>query len=339
MYAMSRALKAYGRGNFEILSVDIAKYFGSIPEEGRRRMMSALWIPEVSKDYVVDSMIMPHYDTKDGKYHLWPEGKAASEGCVLLPLLANMYLFSFDNAMIVHGIIFCRFADNLDFFLPKGGVDMNTFVEDYVQPYMPQGVHVHTMTRPDKTRILRKSKEKSKDGASLGCYVNGAANMINVILAYKEGEQPHGPTTYKPPEFNTPILDKFTDEWHHSFPTCPRPEHITRASFYLNDNEELMLGIHFEDGGDVYTSDPHNIAITLATDCKVDVDEIKMRTDSVYVTSSEFSEAMHNRIERAIRRWTYHYKNPVGNSQAEHKALLDKVWFDETFGVKHVYNL
>jgi len=339
MYAMSRALKAYGRGNFEILSVDIAKYFGSIPEEGRREMLSTLWIPRASKDYVVDSMIMPYLDTKDGKYQLWPIGKASSEGSVLLPLIANMYLFKFDDTMNALGVIYCRFADNLDFFLPRDGVNMDTFVEDYVQPLMPKGVTVHTMHRPDKTRILRKSKKDSKAGASLGCYVNGAANMINVILAYKEGEQPHGPPIHAPVNYNTPILDKFTDDWHHSFPTCPRPHHITTASFYLNENEELILGIHFDDGDDVYTSDPHDIAVTLATDCKVDVDEIKMRVDSAYDTNAQFSEALHNRIERAIRRWSYHYKNPMVNSPTEQKAILNKVWHDEMFGVRHIYNL
>jgi len=158
---LSKATTAYGIDGYDMFSVDVAKYFGSIPEVARREMTAALWIATSHKEYIVNNMIMPYYDTKDRKFHLWEKGKASSEGSVLLPTLANMYLFKYDGMLKGLGVVFCRYADNMVFALPKAGLrhlpwhlEASEFLNLYIQPHMPPGVRVHDLSRPEKTHII-----------------------------------------------------------------------------------------------------------------------------------------------------------------------------------------
>jgi len=260
MSFMSRAIAKYGPGNYELLSVDIAKYFGSIPEDGRRALTAALWIPRTYQEYIIDNMTCPYYDSKDKKFHLWPEGKASSEGSVLLPTLANMYLFKYDCMLKGLGVIFCRYADNMVFALPTAGLrslpwhlPAAEFIDMYIQPHMPKGVVVHRLDKPAKTHII--------DGhLELGIYLDPKATGLDVVMRYGD----RTPEELDRILYKTPILSKFVKEWHTSFPGVKPCLHNFRAQRHLNDAGQEILRIQLDVDAPMVYADRHEVTNVLS---------------------------------------------------------------------------
>jgi len=240
MQFLSQAISKYGVGNYELLSVDIAKYFGSIPESSRRKLTASLWIPRQYQDYIIDNMTVPYYDSKDKKFHLWPEEKASSEGSVLLPTLANMYLFKYDSMLKGLGVIFCRYADNMVYALPKVGLrslpwhlPAAEFMDKYIAPHMPPGVKIHRLDRPEKSHVISGHLE-------LGIYLDPGATTVDAVMNYGNRiPEPRDITKFK----SSPILARFIDDWHKSFPPIAPIQHAFTSQMHKNDIGQEILSI------------------------------------------------------------------------------------------------
>jgi hypothetical protein len=358
---LQRAIKAYGRDNYELLSVDVAKYFGSIPEDGRRKIAASFWIPTPYRDYIVDNMCMPFYDTADGKLKLWPENKAASEGSVLLPIIANLYLYQTDTKLNTLGIIFCRYADNLCIALPKRSIKglpwhgpAETFIQRVLQPNMPPGVTLHTLERPEKSHIIKGHLE-------LGVYLDPHSTSLQAIMQYKQGESPHEPEDNDAPLKVTkhlPLTEKFTEEWHQSYPQQSLAQSAIYTEQYYNSGQELIYSVFTDvaEHAEGVRADPHEIvAATNRITKEEDLDKAFRELRSI-VKSNKVCDRMDRAIERVehhIRKYALHGFSPrqtvdyvlkshllTGTARYDYllkvyqsKKHLEKVWKQELYGV------
>jgi len=325
---IARAIKAYGVGNYDILSADIAKYFGSIPEAGRRNIISALWIPTQHRDYLLDNMTCPFYDVKTRKFHLWPVGKASSEGSVVLPVIANMYLFNFDRHLQSVGIVFCRYADNLLFALPKRGLrgipwhgELENFVEMNIQPYMPPGVTVYTTARPDKTREVKPGQ------LELGVYLNPHATTVDAVMQYAQGERHVDATRITElvkTRFITPNLNRFEEEWRKPYPTHEALPYGFRSSLHYNSGDQLILSVLLNTGYKDVRADPHDISHKLSENMPNSLAELGDTLDRLQ-NSTVLHTAVAQRLDRAYNRILAVYKRVLRESRLSPAKVVHRL--------------
>jgi hypothetical protein len=366
---ISRAISTHGENNYELFSVDIAKYFGSIPEVSRRQMMSSIYMPKAHKDYVVNSMIMPFYDAKSKRFEMWPKGSASSEGSVLLPTIANMYLHKYDQGVKGLGLVFCRYADNMVFALPKAGMqgipwdtnNLSRFVETNIQQQMPLGITVHSLNRPEKTHLIKPGT------LELGVYLQPEANTIDAVMTYGDGcrnqveveEYSKRIIGYK-----TPILDRFIKEWHKSYPPVPSIKHAFNVETYYNSGDELILSIQLHTDRPRRRADPHDVARVLSYETPRSLTDLTGIIESVLVQAQNNPKTV-DRINKAIQRvcivyrrvirearmnqrQRLHYLNELKSltNQLEHEELFERVgerypqilkaWKQELYGIDKV---
>lgn len=149
--ALAELVAALEAGYTQIVDADILDCFGSIP-----------WTPlkeEVARE-VGDPKVLElvkaflEAEVMEGLQHWQPE-EGTPQGAVLSPLLANIYLHSFDEEMTRAGYKLVRYADDF-VILCRTSQEAEQAREKARQTLKDMGLQLH----PEKTRLVDATKER-----------------------------------------------------------------------------------------------------------------------------------------------------------------------------------
>lgn len=130
-----------------LVDADIKSFFDTIPHNQLKKKLKA-FVKDRPTQRLMELWIA------QGTHHssLLGTSRGISQGAILSPLMCNVYLHSFDQALAKNNIPFVRFAD--DFLLFSSSKEQATAAQAFAGKILKQlGLQYH----PKKTRIVRSS--------------------------------------------------------------------------------------------------------------------------------------------------------------------------------------
>lgn len=128
---LGKAIRKYGTDGFNLLDTDFRKYYDSIPHSGLRTILRKLGMKGINWKYLTSSLTASVISSKEmvsrakGKIEgamgerCYQPIMGTPQGCVISPLLANLYGNSLDRGLEARKLPFLRYADNLLVAYPK----------------------------------------------------------------------------------------------------------------------------------------------------------------------------------------------------------------------------
>lgn len=181
---LGRAVIKYGTDGFNLLDTDFRKYYDSIPHSGLRTVLRRIGMRGRNWNYLCSSLTAPIRSSKgmveraQGKIE-GPMAKAVyvptqgtPQGCVVSPLLANLYGTCLDKRLGCLDLPFIRYADNLLVAYPT-----NCSKEEIIrilEDAKPAGITLHE----GKTQTL----EGSGTMITLGCAIQRSMGKLQLLV-------------------------------------------------------------------------------------------------------------------------------------------------------------
>ncbi len=144
--AIARVMELYDEGYTTVVSLDLSKYFDTIPQDDLmnilRRKIKDRPLIDLIKRFLKNGVAMP-----DGVVVQTDEG--TPQGSPLSPLLANIYLDRFDKEMENRGLNVVRYADDANVYVrtPRAGERVMEHCTEYLEDVMKLKVN------RDKSRV------------------------------------------------------------------------------------------------------------------------------------------------------------------------------------------
>lgn len=114
--AIARVIELYGEGNSYVLEADIKDFFPSIKHEQLLKKVYSALLPDKSINELIRQGIEQEVNLDEVEEKYWREFQESEVGIPLggglSPLLANVYLSSFDAQMLKAGFGLVRYADD-----------------------------------------------------------------------------------------------------------------------------------------------------------------------------------------------------------------------------------
>jgi len=186
---LDEAIEKYGLGNFEFLTADLKKYYDFIPHDNIIRVIKDLPIGKGAKKFLINTMRAPILKKSSrNEWEVIIPHIGTPQGSVISPLLANHNMHNFDKLSIQEGIVFRRFADNIDLVRPLDNSQgtREEFIK-LIESHIPSGTTMHPTTRPDKTQWIT----SDVDRRTLGIYLNPMVPQVDCVMAYGLEEEPN----------------------------------------------------------------------------------------------------------------------------------------------------
>ena len=183
-WMLGRAIKQYGVDGFNLLDTDFRKYYDSIPHSGLKTVLRRLGLRGSNIMYLRSSLIAPvmssrmMVDKARGKVEgpmakaVYVPRKGTPQGCVISPLLANLYGTGLDRRLGLKQLPFIRYADNLLVAYPN---DWNREkVLGILEEAKPAGITLHE----GKTQTL----EGEGTLLTLGCAIRRYIGKLELLI-------------------------------------------------------------------------------------------------------------------------------------------------------------
>jgi len=182
---LGKAIRKYGAEGFNLLDTDFRKYYDTIPHSGLRTILRKLGIRGRNWRYICSSLKAPVMSSEGmmkraaGKI----EGPMAQrcynpemgtpQGCVISPLLANLYGAGLDKRLEESLLPYLRYADNLLVAYPAEWIKEKAI--GILEKLKPEATQLHE----DKTQTLE------GDGAlvTLGSVIRRSLGKISLFIA------------------------------------------------------------------------------------------------------------------------------------------------------------
>jgi CRISP-associated protein Cas1 len=142
--AVRQVAKWHDRGYEWVLDADLVKYFDNIQHDRLlQQVRHKLDLPEYLE--LIERWLSAGLLTKEG---LILQSQGVAQGGVVSPILANLYLDSFDEAMLATGLKLVRYADDF-VLLAKSESELQATYRLVIEILTELGLQLH----PEKTKI------------------------------------------------------------------------------------------------------------------------------------------------------------------------------------------
>jgi len=182
---LGKAIRKYGADGFNLLDTDFRKYYDTIPHSGLRTILRKLGIRGRNWRYLCSSLIAPVMSSEGmmkraaGKIELpmaqrcYNPEMGTPQGCVISPLLANLYGAGLDKGLDKSQLPYSRYADNILLAYPAEWTK-------------EKAIGLLNKLKPGATQ-LHEGKTQTLEGdgtlGTLGCVIRRSLGKINLFIA------------------------------------------------------------------------------------------------------------------------------------------------------------
>jgi retron-type reverse transcriptase len=237
---LDEGIRRFGQGKFEFLTADLKKYYDFIPHANMKKVIKEIPLGRPAQKFLVKTMMSPIMKSSGRKewQPIYPD-KGTPQGSVISPLLANHNMHNFDKQCISKGIVFRRFADNIDLCRPLDNSQGTR--EEFIatlESFIPDGTTMHPTSRPDKTQWIT----TETDRRTLGIYLDPEKSQVDCVMAYGLEEDPN-PIDARKLKLEFPMYKKTWKEIQESYPEQEPPLNPTECYRWTSQRNEDILSI------------------------------------------------------------------------------------------------